>query len=255
MSKHKKLTVEDVQNKELNKELLRLLDEYCEKNNLEKKQIRILDFGSGRGATVLRLRIEGFDVYGVDIDSEPINNGIGLFRHYGFDGNKLIKQIAPDCKTPFDDEFFDVVISDQVVEHAKHINLFFREIKRITKKGGFNLHLFPHHLKYIEAHLYMPFIQMVPKSFLRFLAIWYFTRIGREPRWPELSGLNPLKKAKVYFRYSIKKTFYRPDRVYKRIHRRLKYRHMEIKHQRNSSFRLTRLSSWFPYSSQIYAVK
>ncbi len=36
-------------------------------------QIRVLDLGCGRGATVLSLLRQGFDAYGVEVDDGPVD--------------------------------------------------------------------------------------------------------------------------------------------------------------------------------------
>ena len=54
--------------------------------------------------------------------------------------------------------FFDIVISNQVLEHIESIDLVIDEIARITKSGGIGLHIFPSRRHLIEAHLKMPFI-------------------------------------------------------------------------------------------------
>src|SRR6185503_10155871 len=115
MSKHNILTESELVAYEINLNLLSLIRIYQDENKLLSNNVKVLDFGCGRGRSVLKLKLQGYDVYGVDVDPEPILNGLDLFQHFGFDGSKLMTTIKTDCLTHFPDNFFDVVFSDQVV--------------------------------------------------------------------------------------------------------------------------------------------
>ena len=78
MSKHHVLTEQDFSEYTPSQRILRYIESYRRDRNLEAKEMNILDWGCGRGRTVLWLREQGYNAYGVDIDIEPIRNGIGL---------------------------------------------------------------------------------------------------------------------------------------------------------------------------------
>ncbi len=56
MSKWSVLTNEEIEKAKINPKLLAMIQSYLDVNHLEKKDIRILDWGSGRGKTVALLR-------------------------------------------------------------------------------------------------------------------------------------------------------------------------------------------------------
>lgn len=91
----------------------------------------LLDVGCNDGNfTIKAAEVIGTrNLYGVDINrdilQQALSKGIEAKHH---DVNK---------RFPFEDSCFDVVISNQVLEHVIDTDNFFREIYRILKKGGY----------------------------------------------------------------------------------------------------------------------
>lgn len=93
-----------------------------------RKNCKFLDIGSSDGILTLRFgkKIEAKDIFGVDLDP-PIVKGIK------FTGCDL-----DQCKRlPFKDEYFDVILCNQVAEHLISPDTIFKEIRRLLKKGGY----------------------------------------------------------------------------------------------------------------------
>src|SRR5690606_17804928 len=125
MSKHHLLTRAELDDYTVNQLLLKLIRRYSRERNVAPHEMRILDFGCGRGRSVIKLRLEGFDAFGVDVDEEPIRNSESVLRSLGIPEGSYLQKISEDCKVPFPDGHFDVVFSQQVVEHVKNIGSFF----------------------------------------------------------------------------------------------------------------------------------
>ena len=70
--------------------------------------------------------------------------------------------------------FFDIVITNQVLEHMSNKIDFINELKRILKTGGFSYNILPAKFRFIEVHLKMPFVHWVPKNGLRKFLIIFF---------------------------------------------------------------------------------
>ncbi len=94
---------------------------------------KILDLGCGEGRHFRYLTDLGFDVYGIDIDEETIIKA---------------KEKSPDVKNklitgymqclPYSDNYFDAIISNQVIYHATRQGMqkTISEIYRILKNQG-----------------------------------------------------------------------------------------------------------------------
>ncbi|MGM0532140.1 MAG: class I SAM-dependent methyltransferase [Bacteroidota bacterium] len=219
MSKHKGLTLEEYAAYSPDKKIPAYLEAYRKKNQLEKEEMNILDWGCGRGLDVLWLRDKGYNAYGVDIDSEPISNGIDLFKAKGYEASTL-RQSSPEGKTDFPDGFFHVVISNQVFEHVSDIEAVAEETRRVTREGGTGYHIFPSSKRIIEGHLFMPFIHWLPKNKLRKYLIAICVMLNIEPHWPELDDMKLREKTDAYFEYSINHTFYRKPSFLRRKFRK-----------------------------------
>ncbi len=66
------LTEEDMASFTLNPFWLKALTDFEKESGLDKSQIRIQEWGCGRGRAVARLREMGHAAFGVDIDGRPL---------------------------------------------------------------------------------------------------------------------------------------------------------------------------------------
>jgi SAM-dependent methyltransferase len=119
---------------------------------------RVLDFGCGVGGLVEVYRSAGFDAYGCDVELETENDRLRL--------------IPPDpYRLPFPDDFFDLVVSNQVFEHVQNPRTAFAEIRRVLTTDGVSLHTFPGRYRVREGHTFVPFGSVVRTPWwLRFWA-------------------------------------------------------------------------------------
>jgi SAM-dependent methyltransferase len=143
---------------------------------------RILDFGCGSGELVKSAHEAGLDAWGCDIDfsSEWIEPGT---LHDLLASNRVreiqrasVGKVSPGegetYRLPFDDNLFDVVISDQVFEHVRNYGEVLKELARVTKPGAVMLHLFPSKYRLIEGHLNVPLACFFrPRWWLRLWAL------------------------------------------------------------------------------------
>jgi len=56
-------------------------------------------------------------------------------------------------KAPFKDNQFDVVLSNAVLEHVDNLEMFYREVARITKPNGLSYHLYHNYYSFSGGHL------------------------------------------------------------------------------------------------------
>lgn len=209
MPKSEILTLDQVDSHQMNPLIRKRIEEMLHTTDNDKKAFRILDYGSGRGATVACLRKLGYEAYGAEIDPVPFNNGKDYFRQIGLDHDQLFQLLNEKCETSFPENYFDFVFSEQVFEHVQDLDLVMKELDRVTKPGAVHFHVFPAKYHFIEQHLDMPIIHWLPKNTIRYYWALLCVYLGAEPQWKQLKGKKPKEKAKLYSDYSIEKTFYR----------------------------------------------
>ena len=96
----------------------------------------VLDIGSGTGRHVVFFTAQGFSVFG--LDSSPV--GLEMTRQWLAETGCSAQLGAQDIydRLPYEDAFFDAVVSVQVIHHARiaPICSLIREIARVLKPGG-----------------------------------------------------------------------------------------------------------------------
>ena len=86
---------------------------------------KVLDAGAGPGVISSKLKAIGLDVYAADISP-------GLFTAKGIDCIK----VDLDQQMPYEDGFFDCVLSSNLIEHLEDQYTFIRECYRVLRERG-----------------------------------------------------------------------------------------------------------------------
>ena len=149
---------------------------------------------------------EGFDASGVDISGEYIERGRDYLRRTGADPQRLAV-LNDDFTYTFADESFDIVLSDQVIEHVGDLGAFAAEVARVSAPGAAGLHIFPAKWRPVETHLLTPFAHWLPKGRLRRRAISACLRAGAAAPYFEEFELSD--RVEIYNSFSEDETFYR----------------------------------------------
>src|SRR5262249_59787885 len=82
-----------------NAEVVRYLELTRERLGLQRGEMNVLDWGSGRGEYVAWLRNAGYNAFGAEIRKEAAERGKELLEAQGHDYTLAITQIAPDGQT------------------------------------------------------------------------------------------------------------------------------------------------------------
>jgi SAM-dependent methyltransferase len=170
------------------------------------KTPRIIDIGCGRGDTVAWLRAEGWDAYGIDISPEYIERGREYLARNGDDPARL-RVMNEDFTYPFPDNMFDVVLSDQVIEHVADLEAFASEVARISAPGASGLHIWDAKWRPIESHLRSPLVHWLPKGRLRRAGVTASLRFGLAA--PYFTQFPFRDRVEIFHRFSEEETFYR----------------------------------------------
>lgn len=119
---------------------------------------KILDLGCGAGLMVQAGRDKGLQFFGCGFNlRDDFNEANRALIEQG-----VLREISEQpYHIPFEDGYFDVVLSDQVFEHVMDYPTTLREIQRVLKPGGAFLHVFPARYRPIEPHILVPLASML----------------------------------------------------------------------------------------------
>jgi ubiquinone/menaquinone biosynthesis C-methylase UbiE len=123
---------------------------------------RVLDYGCGKGEIVEEGIRRGLQIYGADIFYHANPDTLEVLRRKGLLGD-AIREIR-ESRIPFEDNHFDLVISNMVFEHVENMESVLGEIDRVLKPGGLLVAMFPTQEVWREAHIGIPFAHWFKKG-------------------------------------------------------------------------------------------
>lgn len=161
--------------------------EKCRQAAMEGK---ILDYGCGSGDIVKAGRESGLDIVGVEAfyggsRSKEVAASRGLM-------DVSVFSLSKDYCIPFPDGTFDLVVSNQVMEHVEDLDFTLSEIARVLKPSGELLTLFPASEVIREGHCGIPFAHWFAKEskwrypymrLMRGLGLGYFKKDKTQRQW------------------------------------------------------------------------
>ena len=158
---------------------------------VDLKKSKLLDIGCGNGVITEQLSNSFKESYGVDVyDRRLASKGYNFF-------------LVNNESLPFKDKYFDVVISNQVIEHVNNQDEHVKEIFRVLNDKGVCYIATPNKYWPIEPHYYLPFLGILPKG----IANFYLTFFIGEKYDVNLLSYNGLKNKLSYYFEIIDFTF------------------------------------------------
>ena len=104
---------------------------------------RVLDVGCGIGTYVRRFRQYSDDVHGIEVEEERVAEASAELPN-------IIHAFGEDL--PYPDDHFDLVFSNEVIEHVDDDRLTAAEMVRVTRPGGVIVAFAPNRLYPFETH-------------------------------------------------------------------------------------------------------
>ncbi len=150
---------------------------------------RILDIGAGDGAALARFNTTN-EIVAVDLRFRKAPSRWMMQPNVNC-------VVADATELPFDDQSFDVVFSNSVIEHVPRARqeLFANEIRRVAPRYFVQT---PNRYFPIEPHYQVPFFQFVPKDVQRWVN--GRMRVGYKPRgmWEDIALLSARQLQRLF---------------------------------------------------------
>jgi len=157
---------------------------------------KILEAGCGAGQLMAVLSKDGHDVYGYDISDRDK-------PHFSSDTlTDRIKIIKSNEPIPHEDDSFDFVVSNMVIEHVFDLETFASETMRVLRPGGYAVHTFPVKEVLFENHIKQPLTHWFPNN--AWIGFWHKLGVGKHF---ELGSRYFTEKACYRLMSDIKRTF------------------------------------------------
>jgi SAM-dependent methyltransferase len=141
----------------------------CAERQGARASARFLDYGCGAGEIVERGVSRGLDFHGCDVFYEGGDYSSRVPASL-IEARRVLRM--DDGKAPYPDQHFDVIVSNEVIEHVADLDAMLREIKRLLRPGGVVISIFPHREVWREGHCGIPFLHWFPVG-SRPLRVWY----------------------------------------------------------------------------------
>ncbi len=157
--------------------------------------IRVLDAGCGNGSMIeylqtmlpeirpsYRWEVYGYDVadHGVQENPEFISAAVQHLSDTipGIQWGPRIQTISVTDLWPYKDGAFNVIVSNQVLEHVNDPVHFFSELRRCLADDGFSAHIFPVKSQLMETHIKVPFAHRIENHDLMRIWIKFWNLVG-----------------------------------------------------------------------------
>jgi SAM-dependent methyltransferase len=139
----------------------------AQKINANNESFRMLDYGCGAGEVVFAARKNGIEAYGADVFYE----GATYRDQISTDAMGTVVREINSGILDFPDNYFDLVVCNQVFEHVEALEPVIAELWRVLKPNGQLTALFPTAETIREGHIGIPFAHWFAKG-SRFRYYW-----------------------------------------------------------------------------------
>ena len=158
----------------------------------------MLDLGCGQGGSTHALDEIAKECIGIDLADKFIQLS-----------DKTVKfRKCSALELPFNNDSFDIIIMQDVLEHIKGLDKLFKEVSRVLKPGGIVYATFPPFYSPYSGHMwnltskirYVPYAHLLPKKFL-------YKRIRSSKSFGIFTPEQIINDQETFSRISIRKFF------------------------------------------------
>lgn len=188
--------------------------------------IRLLDAGCGNGELLVALHrhlpaltgrpveVHGFDVSDARVQrSDFFSTAMSRLGEVApdIDWSTRLHQVRSTDEWPFDQNTFDFVVSNQVLEHVSDLSHFLVNVHRVLKVGGTSVNLFPMRSSLVETHVGAPLVHRIKSDDVRerVLARFAQLRLSRKGPMRQAATQSPDDFGRTRSEYVATQTFYR----------------------------------------------
>ncbi|MAZ66600.1 MAG: SAM-dependent methyltransferase [Kangiellaceae bacterium] len=129
------------------------------------KDKRILEVGAGICVLSAFLAQEGYDIVALEPDSSEFEVfgavRAAILKSVGIDDLNVLNITAQEL-TPLEHGTFDIIFSNNVLEHIPDLELAIEAMGSVLKDDGTMFHVCPNYIVPYEPHLQLPIIKICP---------------------------------------------------------------------------------------------
>lgn len=144
------------------KQLVSVLQDFTKSKHF--KTSKILDVGCSGGTITKYISKHANKTVGIDIDQYAINKA-----NLNYKNKHLSFKIVSGVDIPYKENYFDIVICNQVYSYSLKPDKIMSEIYRVLKPDGFCLFTGDNLLRPIEPLYNLPLLRWLPKKYVEFI--------------------------------------------------------------------------------------
>lgn len=169
--------------------------------NLSKKYLKnsdvFLDYGCGNGSNTVLFRKKVKKIIGIDVEKNRIEEAKKYIKRNKIENIKYL--LYKGEKIPFKKEYFNSIVSFEVIEHTNNDLNSIKEIYRVLDKNGIFILSVPNKYYLMETHGFkLPFNKIIHYNrilFLNLLPDSFYNKYGNARIYTENKITKLLKKS------------------------------------------------------------